>query len=103
MHAIPISHSLPFSPSLCTLLSVLYALIYMCLCCLYVMSDLTLYPWPLCAANDDDKELDLVSVANWGGRVTRPSLDPLKLPVDKVIIAHTVTEGCDTRVSCTRP
>jgi len=43
----------------------------------------------------------LVSVKAWGGNNASEPLDPLKLPVDKVIIAHTVTEGCETRVSVT--
>jgi len=54
----------------------------------------------VCAANDDDK-LVLVSVADWGGRVANEQLDALKLPVDRVIIAHTVSEGCLSLVSVT--
>lgn len=42
----------------------------------------------------------LVSVKAWGGNNASEPLDPLKLPVDKVIIAHTVTEGCETRDGC---
>lgn len=64
------------------------------------MSDLTPLTMTSCAAETDNKDLLLVSVPNWGGRVTRSPLDPLKLPVDNVIIAHTVTDTCDTLVSC---
>ncbi|XP_034480253.1 peptidoglycan-recognition protein LC-like isoform X4 [Drosophila innubila] len=49
--------------------------------------------------NDDD-ELVLVSVADWGGRVANEQLDALKLPVDRVIIAHTVSEGCLSLDGC---
>ncbi|XP_030570290.1 peptidoglycan-recognition protein LC isoform X2 [Drosophila novamexicana] len=48
----------------------------------------------------DGSELVLVSIDEWDGRMSRPSLEPLKLPVDRVIIAHTVTEGCDTLDVC---
>ncbi|KRF84516.1 peptidoglycan-recognition protein LC isoform X4 [Drosophila virilis] len=48
----------------------------------------------------DGSELVLVSIDEWDGRMSRPTLEPLKLPVDRVIIAHTVTEGCDTLDVC---
>lgn len=100
VHVIPLSH-----PFFLILLPSLHASIcavckiYMCQCCLYVMSDLTPLTMTSCAAGDGNKDLVLVNVPNWGGRVTRSPLDPLKLPVDRVIIAHTVTDSCDTLVS----
>lgn len=90
---------LSMSPSLFARFYLCCLQIYMCQCCLYVLSDLIPLTMTSCAADDGNKDLVLVSVPNWGGRVTLSRLDPLKLPVDRVIIAHTVTDSCDTLVS----
>ncbi|XP_051859621.1 peptidoglycan-recognition protein LC isoform X2 [Drosophila albomicans] len=49
---------------------------------------------------NDDGELVLVSVADWGGRESTEPLETLNLPVDRVIIAHTDTEGCASTDGC---
>ncbi|XP_023178744.2 peptidoglycan-recognition protein LC isoform X4 [Drosophila hydei] len=48
----------------------------------------------------DGSKLVLVSIDEWDGKMTRPSLERLKQPVSRVIIAHTVTENCYTLDAC---
>lgn len=56
------------------------------------------------AADDflpDAKPLRIVTRNEWLAQPPREELDNLKLPVHKVIIAHTATEGCTTQSACT--
>ncbi|XP_032590883.1 peptidoglycan-recognition protein LC isoform X9 [Drosophila grimshawi] len=48
----------------------------------------------------DGSQLVLVGIDEWGGKMSREPLMPQKLPVDRVIIAHTATEGCDNLDVC---
>ncbi|XP_037718249.1 peptidoglycan-recognition protein LC isoform X6 [Drosophila subpulchrella] len=47
-----------------------------------------------------DGKLVVIGIKSWGGVVTRGTLEPLNLPVSRVIISDTPTETCDTRESC---
>ncbi|XP_055612495.1 peptidoglycan recognition protein 3-like [Uranotaenia lowii] len=47
-----------------------------------------------------EKPLRIVSRLEWLAQPARGELDPLKLPVSQVIIAHTATEGCNTQSAC---
>uniref|UniRef100_A0A1Q3FJ22 Putative peptidoglycan recognition protein-lc n=2 Tax=Culex tarsalis TaxID=7177 RepID=A0A1Q3FJ22_CULTA len=56
------------------------------------------------AADDflpDAKPLRIVTRNEWLAQPPREKLDDLKLPVHKVIIAHTATEECTTQSACT--
>lgn len=56
------------------------------------------------AADDflpDAKPLRIVTRNEWLAQPPRGKLDDLKLPVHKVIIAHTATEECTTQSACT--
>lgn len=56
------------------------------------------------AADDflpDAKPLRIVTRNEWLAQPAREKLDDLKLPVHKVIIAHTATEECTTQSACT--
>uniref|UniRef100_A0A9I3ES57 Peptidoglycan recognition protein long class n=1 Tax=Anopheles epiroticus TaxID=199890 RepID=A0A9I3ES57_9DIPT len=48
----------------------------------------------------DPKPLRLVTRTEWLAQPPREELTDLKLPVGKVIIAHTATEGCTTQAAC---
>uniref|UniRef100_A0A182P8R2 Peptidoglycan recognition protein long class n=1 Tax=Anopheles epiroticus TaxID=199890 RepID=A0A182P8R2_9DIPT len=48
----------------------------------------------------DPKPLRLVTRTEWLAQPPREELTDLKLPVGKVIIAHTATEGCTTQAKC---
>uniref|UniRef100_A0A9I3ES85 Peptidoglycan recognition protein family domain-containing protein n=1 Tax=Anopheles epiroticus TaxID=199890 RepID=A0A9I3ES85_9DIPT len=48
----------------------------------------------------DPKPLRLVTRTEWLAQPPREELTDLKLPVGKVIIAHTATEGCTTQQAC---
>ncbi|XP_058456824.1 uncharacterized protein LOC131434187 [Malaya genurostris] len=48
----------------------------------------------------DAKPLRIVTRNEWLAQPPKEDLDPLKLPVHKVIIAHTATEGCTTQTAC---
>nr|XP_016934716.1 peptidoglycan-recognition protein LC isoform X2 [Drosophila suzukii] len=47
-----------------------------------------------------DEKLVVIGIKSWGGLVTRGTLEPLNLPVSRVIISDTATETCETRESC---
>ncbi|XP_039431591.1 peptidoglycan-recognition protein LC-like isoform X2 [Culex pipiens pallens] len=49
----------------------------------------------------DAKPLRIVTRNEWLAQPPREKLDDLKLPVHKVIIAHTATEECSTQSACT--
>ncbi|XP_065081163.1 peptidoglycan-recognition protein LF-like isoform X4 [Ochlerotatus camptorhynchus] len=48
----------------------------------------------------DAKPLRLVTRNEWLAQPPKEKLTPLKLPVNRVIIAHTATEGCTTQTAC---
>ncbi|XP_022213813.2 peptidoglycan-recognition protein LC isoform X6 [Drosophila obscura] len=48
----------------------------------------------------DNGTLVMLKVAEWGGRPPKTILDPLELPVHRVIISHTAAEGCESREIC---
>ncbi|XP_055528861.1 peptidoglycan-recognition protein LC-like isoform X7 [Wyeomyia smithii] len=48
----------------------------------------------------DPKPLRIVTRNEWLAQPPREDLEKLQLPVHKVIIAHTATEGCTTQSSC---
>ncbi|XP_065081162.1 peptidoglycan-recognition protein LF-like isoform X3 [Ochlerotatus camptorhynchus] len=48
----------------------------------------------------DAKPLRLVTRNEWLAQPPKEKLTPLKLPVNRVIIAHTATEGCTTQAQC---
>ncbi|XP_017861477.1 PREDICTED: peptidoglycan-recognition protein LC isoform X2 [Drosophila arizonae] len=48
----------------------------------------------------DGNNLVLVSIDEWDGKMTRSPLERLEQPVNRVIIAHTVTENCITLDAC---
>ncbi|XP_017956451.2 peptidoglycan-recognition protein LC isoform X4 [Drosophila navojoa] len=48
----------------------------------------------------DGNNLVLVSIDEWDGKMTRSPLERLEQPVNRVIIAHTVTENCVTLDAC---
>lgn len=48
----------------------------------------------------DAKPLRIVTRNEWLAQPPKEVLTPLKLPVNRVIIAHTATEGCTTQTSC---
>lgn len=48
----------------------------------------------------DAKPLRIVTRNEWLAQPAKEVLTPLKLPVNRVIIAHTATEGCTTQTSC---
>lgn len=43
--------------------------------------------------------LNIVSRREWNAINSSDSLNELKLPVEKVILAHSITSGCDTKAS----
>ncbi|XP_039149411.1 peptidoglycan-recognition protein LC isoform X7 [Drosophila simulans] len=47
-----------------------------------------------------DGKLVVISIRGWGGMPTRGKLEPLNLPVSKVIISETPPEMCKTQESC---
>ncbi|XP_053687820.1 peptidoglycan-recognition protein LC-like isoform X3 [Sabethes cyaneus] len=49
----------------------------------------------------DPKPLRIVTRNEWLAQPPKEDLELLKLPVHKVIIAHTATEGCSTQTACT--
>ncbi|XP_026849457.1 peptidoglycan-recognition protein LC isoform X6 [Drosophila persimilis] len=48
----------------------------------------------------DNGTLVMLKVAEWGGKPPKTTLDPLDLPVHRVIISHTAAEGCESREIC---
>ncbi|XP_017122117.1 peptidoglycan-recognition protein LC isoform X3 [Drosophila elegans] len=44
--------------------------------------------------------LELLKVAQWGGRPAKKKLDEQALPVNRVVILHTAAEGCESREVC---
>ncbi|XP_053687822.1 peptidoglycan-recognition protein LC-like isoform X5 [Sabethes cyaneus] len=48
----------------------------------------------------DPKPLRIVTRNEWLAQPPKEDLELLKLPVHKVIIAHTATEGCSTQTAC---
>ncbi|XP_017843648.2 peptidoglycan-recognition protein LC isoform X3 [Drosophila busckii] len=48
----------------------------------------------------NDTKLVVLNLGDYGGRLSRSNLEKLELPVKRVIIAHSVTEGCDTQDVC---
>ncbi|XP_055528859.1 peptidoglycan-recognition protein LC-like isoform X5 [Wyeomyia smithii] len=48
----------------------------------------------------DPKPLRIVTRNEWLAQPPREDLEKLQLPVHKVIIAHTATEGCTTQTAC---
>ncbi|KQS43682.1 uncharacterized protein Dere_GG15356, isoform B [Drosophila erecta] len=47
-----------------------------------------------------DGKLVVISIKGWGGLPTRGKLEPLNLPVPRVIISETPPEICETQESC---
>ncbi|XP_034133422.1 peptidoglycan-recognition protein LC isoform X2 [Drosophila guanche] len=47
-----------------------------------------------------DGALELIKIKDWGGMPTRGKPDLLKLPVSRVIISHTASEGCESLEVC---
>lgn len=46
------------------------------------------------------ESLRLITRNEWQAQAPKHELTNLSLPVNKVIILHSATEGCDTQVSC---
>lgn len=46
------------------------------------------------------ESLRLITRNEWQAQAPKHELTNLSLPVDKVIILHSATEGCDTQVGC---
>lgn len=64
---------------------------------------LNLTPFPEDDFLPDAKPLRIVTRNEWLAQPPREKLDDLKLPVHKVIIAHTATEECSTQVRTLTP
>ncbi|XP_017085284.1 peptidoglycan-recognition protein LC isoform X2 [Drosophila eugracilis] len=47
-----------------------------------------------------DGKLVLIGIKSWGGLPTRGKIEPLNLPVSRVIISDSGPENCETRESC---
>ncbi|XP_044250282.1 peptidoglycan-recognition protein LC isoform X6 [Drosophila takahashii] len=47
-----------------------------------------------------DGKLVVIGIKSWGGLPTRGTLQPLNLPVHRVIISDTTAETCETREAC---
>ncbi|XP_039229721.1 peptidoglycan-recognition protein LC isoform X5 [Drosophila yakuba] len=45
-----------------------------------------------------DGKLEVISIKGWGGMPTRGKLEPLDLPVSRVIISETPPEMCETQI-----
>ncbi|XP_026849453.1 peptidoglycan-recognition protein LC isoform X3 [Drosophila persimilis] len=47
-----------------------------------------------------DGDLEMIQLKDWGGKPTRGEPDLLDLPVSRVIISHTASEGCESLEVC---